>query len=182
MDATRTYPGPQPNPGTRPETPSNIASSNRKRIPMSVARQRLQLEVNAVPGHVLHWALESNLHQFLEAGYELVGRHEVVVNARNVGYDPAASGNQDLGSNVRVLAGVGESGSPEYHILVKIKEEFYREDQKLIAERNSSVLSAVFRGEKIISSDSEDNSQRYVDKERTKVSGPLFQRYRPKIT
>jgi hypothetical protein len=60
---------------------------------------------------------------------------------------------------------------------MKLAEDLWLEDRKIIDDRNASVLNSVFRGEKIIGAEKDTNQDdrdlRYVDKERTKA---LFNR------
>jgi hypothetical protein len=65
---------------------------------------------------------------------------------------------------------------------MKLKEEWFLDDQRSIAERNASVLAQIFRGEIIYGSETDkqaDRDLRYVDSDKTsvKTSGKsLFQR------
>lgn len=179
--------GPQPNPATRAESPSEPATAARKRIPMSTPRQRLQ--VPDLPGYKLYWATDSTAHQFIAAGYEFVDSREVMVNESRIGADSSLSGNQDLGSRVRIGCGTREDGSPEYHVLMKIREEWWHEDQQVKRQRNADTLAAIFTREHILGTEADgatDRAQRYVDRERTSLSTsgraakPLFQRPMPK--
>lgn len=168
-----------PNPANAPD---NVAQQPglRRRVPMSVPRRKL--EVTDVPGFHLHWFIESNVRRALQAGYEFVDDKEVVVNQSGVGNSLELTGNQDLGSRVTVVGGVGADGKEERLVLMKIKEEWFREDQKLIEERNASVLSQIFRGETIFGAENDnqsDRSLRYVDEHRTSFERSpkaLFQR------
>lgn len=166
-------------------------SLDRKRIPMSVPRQKLQ--VPPIEGYHLYWALESRLPQFLQAGYDFVDQKEVVVNNLNVSGNSALSGNASLDSRIRVVAGQTEGGQVEYHVLMKLRDEYWNEDRRLLEERNAQVLSSIFKNEQIMGSDSispEDKRQRYVKNDLTSFvppervpSGhkPLFQRPTRKV-
>lgn len=164
-----------------PETALTPNVRQRKRIPMSVARQKLQV-VDQIPDYHLHWALESNLSQYLQAGYEFVHCDEVQVNQVNVGNDSTISGNASLGTRVTIHAGTNASGQPESHVLMKLPLEFWNEDRRAIEDRNASVLSNVFRNEQILGSDKGGHETSYVDPERTSyvpsphTLKPLFQR------
>lgn len=153
-------------------------SASRKRIPMSVPRRKL--ETTVIPGFRCYWFLEERIPQAIQAGYEFVDDREVHVNQSGVASDLSVSGNQSLDSRVRIHAGGGQ-----YFILMKIKEEWFREDQQLIAKRNAEVLSQIFRGEVIVEGEGapqqsqSDRNLRYVDLDRTSLAMPqksLFQR------
>lgn len=152
---------PQANPANVPPQQSN---ATRKRIPMSVPQRRL--EVPDMPGYHLHWFRDVNVPRAIQAGYEMVKDGEVKLNQFNVGADAALSGNADLGTNIKVIAGTGEDGKPEHLNLMKIREEWWLEDQKVLESRNASVLQAIFTKEAIAGSESlssEDKAQRYVN-------------------
>ena len=80
------------------------------------------------------------------------------------------SGNTDLGSQVSVASGTDEDGNPVRMILMKIKLEWYNEDQLLVDKRNQSVADALVGGQ--IAGDKENPSDstnfRYVGS-RTKI-------------
>jgi hypothetical protein len=162
------------------EAVQKLDTAKRKRIPLSVARQRLQVDVT-LEGYVLYWPLETQVHEFLQAGYEFVTSREVTVNNRdNPAADTLQGGNSAMDDKVRVFAGLIE-GKPYYHILMKLPLEYYREDQRALLERNARMLEGIFRKEQILDSESlkvseEDKSLRYVDTQRTSISRSLFQR------
>lgn len=167
-----------PNPANPPENVSQ-EKGLRKRIPMSVPRRKL--EVTDIPGFHLHWFVDSNIERALQAGYEFCDDQEVTVNQSGVGNSLEFSGNQDLGSRVRVVAGAGRDGKGEYLTLMKLQEEFWRDDQRLIEERNASVIQQIFRGEIIYGTENDsqsDRNLRYVDREKTafQKAPSLFQR------
>jgi hypothetical protein len=169
-----------------PSNPANVApepKGNRKhRVPMSVALRRL--EVPEIAGYHLHWIKEANVGRALQAAYEFVGFDEVPqVNQRNPGTDTELSGSTDLGSHVSFVAGTGADGKPERLILMKLLEEYWREDRAQIDGRNAAVMGSIFRGEKILDKDqvsSDVEQTRYVDPERTYERRALFSRRRPK--
>lgn len=152
---------------TKPTNPANNATAvdtgARKRIPMSIPTRKL--EVPELPGYNLHWFLDHNVPRALQAGYEMVDESELPVTQRGVGTDSTVSGNSDLGSHIKVVAGQGEDGKPAYLNLMKIRLEWWQEDQKVLEERNTSVLSAIFRDEKIAGTETvspADRKQSYV--------------------
>jgi hypothetical protein len=162
-----------------PTNPANAAKPvlERKRVPMSVPTRRL--EVPEIPGFHLHWFLEGRIPRALAAGYELVKFDEVPINQRGVGTDTMISGNSDMGSNVSVIAGMGENGKPENLVLMKLREEWWQEDRKIIDERNASIFTTIFKGERILGEEHDeraDQGTRYIDADRTRGPVSLFQR------
>jgi len=142
----------------------------KKRIPMSTPSRRL--EAPEIPGYHLYWFKDSNIPRALQAGYEFVEDREAHVNQVGVGTDKTLSGNADLGSRVRVIAGTAEGGGVEHLTLMKIKEEFWIEDRKLIDARNADIMSAIFREEQIAGSDKASPADRGT----SYVKTALFQR------
>ena len=132
-----------------------------KRIPLSTPQRKL--EVPDVPGFHLHWFLDINVPRAIQGGYEFVNTHDVAVNSFSVGTSADVSGNADLGSHVKVIGGIGSDGKPEHLNLMKIREDWWREDQKILEERNASIISAIFKDEQVVgNSPGGDNTQRYV--------------------
>ena len=137
----------------------------RKRIPMSLPRQKL--EAPEIEGFHTHWFKTSNVHAALRGGYELVKDDEISLNQFGVGTSTSLSGNSDLGTNLSIPSGVDSNGKPENLILMKIKMEWWLEDQKAISDRNASVLSSIFTKEEILDNpagqlNSDEKSHRYV--------------------
>jgi hypothetical protein len=162
----------KPNPATSLAQLADPAA--RKRIPMSVPTRRL--EVPEIQGWHLHWFLESRIPRALQAGYQFVDYDEVPVNQRGIANDSTVSGNTDLGSRIRQIGGRDESGQPEHLVLMKLKEEWWQEDRKVIDEKNARMMSSIFKDEQILGAEKDipdDQGTRYVDRSRTKA---LFNR------
>jgi hypothetical protein len=162
--------------------PSNAAGSTdaeRKRIPMSVPVQRL--EAPEIPGYHLHWFTGSaeRLQRAIDGGYEFVHEREMKLNNVSLGGDSARSGNTDMGSQVSIVSGqeVGKDGQPTRLVLMKIKLEWYEEDQKLVDAKNAQVADALTGG--LMGMEGKgDSSHRYLDKARTQIPD-LFKAKRP---
>lgn len=159
------------------------SAAERKRIPMSVPVQRL--ETPGIPGYHLHWFLGTaeRLQRATDGGYEFVDEREMQINNVSLGGDSTRSGNTDLGSRVSVISGqeLGKDGQPTALILMKIKQEWYEEDQKLVDQRNEQVAASLRGG--LLGADSDspsDRANRYVDKARTQIPD-LFKPKRPKV-
>jgi hypothetical protein len=148
---------------TNPANPTAPAKAERKRIPMSIPQRKL--EVPELPGYRLYWFLDINVPRALQGGYEHVKDDEIQLNQFSPATDRAISGNADLGTNIRIYGGVDGRGQAEYLNLMKIKEEWFREDQKVLEQRNAQIMSAIFQNEEILGSERdsrEDKSLRYV--------------------
>lgn len=167
---------------TNVATKPGRTDGERKRIPMSVPVQRL--EVAELPGYHLHWFLNSGerLQRAMDGGYEFVDEREMQLNNVSLGGTSAASGNSDLGSRVSVVSGqeVGKDGQPTRLVLMKIKQEWWDEDQLLVETRNTRTRDALLGGMVGAENDSPGDTQhRYVDKSRTKIPD-FFQHKRAK--
>lgn len=103
-----------------------------------------KLTVNhTIPGYHLHIFNDEpgRVQTALEGGWEFVTPDEV----GGVG-DRVVSGNTDLGDKVRYLVGKSEKGDGLYAYLMKIKEEWWEEDQIEIQKRNDLVDDAIRGG------------------------------------
>lgn len=163
-----------PNPANAPQA----TKAERKRIPMTAPQRKLA--VPELPGYHLHWMLgtSSRIAQAQAAGYEFVDASEVNITNLRLGDDVTKSGNTDLGSRVSIVAGseTGGDGQPVRLYLMKQRQEWYEEDQKLLQSRNDSVadtLTANFRqgtvGGPAEGETTEDMANRYVNRRRSRV-------------
>ena len=125
------------------------------RIPMSLPS--LKLGVPDIPGYHLHWMRgeAGRLQQAQKGGYEFVDVDEVQLNTFGVADGGQEAPGTDLGSRVSVVG--GSDGVRMY--LMKIKEEFWDEDQQ-VKEQQSERLAAQLRGDKGIHGPG-DNTHRY---------------------
>lgn len=114
------------------------------RIPMSLPHQKLH--VPDIPGYHLHWiaGTPARLQQALAAGYEFVSPEETTVTNTGLANDMSISGNTDLGSRVSIVNGSDTEVSRLY--LMKLREEYWLQDQAALAERNEQVAQAVRGG------------------------------------
>lgn len=161
-------PSKTPNPASLPER----SLPARTRIPMSVPQQKLA--VPEIPGYHLHWMLgtEARLARARQGGYTFVEDHEVGVLSHGLANDSLGSGSTDMGSRVSVVAGgdTDAGGQAVRLILMKIKQEWWEEDQKNL-EKSSDALVAALRAGQIGVGEGgelpEDQKHRYVDPSRS---------------
>lgn len=134
-----------------PEAP--VEQKRRRRIPMTSARRKM--ETPPLPGYHLHWFSESNVPLALDAGYEFVDKKEISLNQLGVGANHMMSGNTDLGTNVSIVGSlnIGENRGPERAYLMKLPEEYRREDLAEMAEIAARPLRGIFKGELIAGPD-----------------------------
>lgn len=130
----------QPNPSNRPQ--EHKAPVERKRISMSTPQ--LKLEVPSIPGFHLHWFLGRNVPRALRGGYEFVDPSEVDLNQTGLANDAMKPGGTDLGGRLTVPAGTFE-GKPEDLFLMKTREEWWKEDQKILEKRNDDIMASLLK-------------------------------------
>ena len=109
---------------------------------------------NDSPGRIAH---------ALEVGYEFVTPDEVGGTATNV-----VSRNTDIGDKVRFLVGTNEQGDPLYAYVMKIKNEWFEEDQGEISARIDKVDDAI-RGGKL-NKEGHSSEGFYVPREGVKMT------------
>jgi len=110
-------------------------SFNGTKAKLTVGRQ--------IPGYKLYIFNDEpgRIQTALEGGWEFVRPDEV----GGVG-DKVTSVNTDLGDKVRYLVGTSEKGDGQFAYLLKIKEEWWEEDQRALQERNDLVDNAIRSG------------------------------------
>lgn len=161
------------NPGTIP----GKTQAERKRIPMNAPVSRL--ETAEIPGYHLHWFRDDpqRIERAKQAGYEFVMDKEVAPPNVSLGGSSAVSGNMDMGSAVSTVSVVGKDAVRL--VLMKIKQELFEEDQRLLERRSQQVVEALSAG--MVGAGQQgagDTSNRYVDKARTSMPD-FFKAKRP---
>lgn len=177
--------------GANPANAVDTPVTERRRIPMTVPVQKLQ--VPEVPGFFLYWmkGTPERLQQARNAGFDFVAVDEVRLNDVSLGGDGLKSGSTDLGNRVSVLASttgdgeIGSDGQPLRLYLMKQKWEWHMQDQQTLEDRNQGIAEALTTGysqgtlggaapgESI-----PDLQARYVDPKRSKIPD-MFKRKRP---
>lgn len=112
-----------------------------KRVPFGGNRQKLQ--VDEIPGYVTRWFndVDGRVERALDAGYEFVTPEE----AEGLGQGQLHQENTDLGSRVSKIVSRG-TDKVIRGVLMKIKREWYEEDQELKEQRNRMVDDALRAG------------------------------------
>lgn len=142
---------PEPTP-PRPEqvqNPANAAKTAvRERGRVSLATPMQKLEVPDIPGFVLQWFSDrpGRISRSQAGGYEFVGPDEVQINNFGLAADVLKDGNTDLGSRISVYGGANEDGSNGRLYLMKIRREWWEEDEKVRADRNEAVAASIRGG------------------------------------
>ena len=137
---------------------------SRKRIPMSVPKAKLS--VPEIAGYHLHWINDyaGRVAQAHQGGYEFVSEEEALVNSFSLGTASDLSGNTDMGSRVSVVVGKNEDGTALRAYLMKIRNEWFVEDQAVAQERVEAVDQQIKRGRVGSEADKNksDTANRYV--------------------
>lgn len=153
------------------------SKSERTRIPMSLPQQKLS--VPDIPGYHLHWmnGNPARIQAALQAGYEFVDQDEVTVNNLGLADDAGSSGSTDMGSRVSVLAGSGvdTTGQAERLYLMKIKQEWWEEDQRVLEDRNEQIATTL-RGGSDVGGNPNGSENRYIPEAHRKNVAELFTR------
>lgn len=120
---------------------------------------------NQIEGYHLHIFNDTpgRIAQALDVGYEFVSPDEVGGTAVNT-----VDRNTDIGDKVRFLVGTTDKNEPLYSYLMKIRQEFYEEDQSSLQSKNDAIDEAV-RGGKLMK-DGHTTDGFYKPKEGIKMS------------
>ena len=124
-------------------------STNFKRVPMTAPTRKL--EVPEIPGYKQYWfrGEPGRLQRALKAGYEFVKPEEVETFNHDLAGDLNLPGHTDMGDRVSVAAqdGAGEDGQYLRLYLMKIKLEWWSEDQALYEkEKIDPMVAALHAG------------------------------------
>lgn len=124
-------------------TPAADGAVRRKRGVFNGTQGKLKIE-GTIPGYHLH-ILNDDRNRLQEAqdnGYEFVTPSEIKGVSENV-----TSRNGDIGdSRVRFLVGTQENGQPLHGYLMKIRQEWYDEDQADLQHKNDQIDDSVRKG------------------------------------
>ena len=120
---------------------SNKPERTRQRGAFNGTRGKLQVG-NTIPGYHLYIFNDTpgRITAASENGYEFVAPNEVGGLTANV-----VSRNTDLGDKVRFLVGSND-GEPTYAYLMKIKQDWWDEDQKDLQKKNDQTDAAIRAG------------------------------------
>ena len=134
------------NPSMRVEEVNANKAQERKRVPMSIPRRKL--EVPEKPGYVRYWFNDypGRIQQALRGGYDFVDSRDVDITNTCLGGDVTANGNTDLGTKVSLVVGKTEEGTALRAYLMEIKEEWFKEDQTIIQDQVNMIDATIKRG------------------------------------
>jgi hypothetical protein len=115
----------------------------RERVPFSANRRRLALH-KELDGFVTRWFNDQDdrLQRAEDAGYQYVHRKEI----GQVGDKDISNGNTDVNSRVSRVVGRNVNGQPIRAYLMKIRKDWYEQDQAKKEEVNKRVDDAIRAG------------------------------------
>ena len=116
----------------------------RKRGVFNGTQSKLQVG-QQIEGYHLHIFNDTpgRIQAAIENGYEFVSPEEVGYASTNV-----TNRNVDLGGRVSVVGSKNDMGQPVQQVLLKIKQEWWDEDQEELATKNRKIEQAI-RGGKL---------------------------------
>jgi len=122
---------------------SEQKEDRKKRVPFGAHRTKLQV-TDEIKGYVMRWFNDQNgrIQQALDGGYEYVNKKEVP--KLGIGDGQLHQENSDLNSRVSKVVSRGEPIIRAY--LMKIKKEWYDEDQVAKEQVNAQVDEALRAG------------------------------------
>jgi hypothetical protein len=141
---------PKSNPGLSAEQIKNgILPDGRKRIPMNLPRPKMA--VPEIPGYYCYWFADYNIQAALDAGYEFVDGREYILNRNHPG---GGNGNTALDSHVSMVGSKASEGQPQVRAtLMKIRLEWFKDDQLEKVTRQARILEGIFDKEQVFNSE-----------------------------
>ena len=121
------------------ETP---VRQRRNRGAFNGTRGKLQVG-HQIPGYHLYFFNDEpgRIQAALDAGWEFVSPEEVGYASTNV-----TNRNVDLGDRVSVIGGKTDQGQPLQQVLLKIRQDWWEEDQAETQRRNDKTDAAIRKG------------------------------------
>jgi hypothetical protein len=129
--------------GTRDQAERNVVTAQtRQRGVFNGMNKKLDV-ISEIPGYQLRIFNDTpgRIERAKLGGWELVTRNEVAHAASNKISDL----DNDVGNKVRYIVGVTDQNEPLYAYLMKIKKEWYEEDQKDAADKIRQIEAEMVR-------------------------------------
>ena len=116
--------------------------TERKRNSFNGTEGKLTVE-HKIEGYHLHILNDTpgRIQAALDGGYEFVRPEELLSVKENV-----TSRNTDVGDKVRFLVNPSAKEGEQYGYLMKIKQEWFEEDQQALQEKNNQIDEAIRSG------------------------------------
>jgi hypothetical protein len=125
-------------------TPAADGATRKRRNTFNGTEAKISVR-QQIDGYHLHVFTDSGsrIQEAMDSGYEFVRPEEVGGVSENV-----VSRNGDLGERIRYLVNPRANGTEQYGYLMKIRQEWYEEDQAELQAKNNRIDSAI-RGGKV---------------------------------
>jgi hypothetical protein len=123
-------------------TPAADGTTRKRRNTFNGTEAKLSVR-QQIPGYHLHVFTDtgSRIQEAMDSGYEFVSPAEVGGVSENV-----VSRNGDLGERIRYLVNPRAQGTEQYGYLMKIRQEWYEEDQAELQAKNNRIDNAIRKG------------------------------------
>ena len=138
------------------------ARTERSSFNGTTGKLKIQKQIDGYHMHIFNDE-PGRIEQAIDVGYEFVTPDEIGSVATNV-----TSRNTDIGDKVRFLVGTAANNEPMYAYLMKIRQEFYDEDQSKLQAKNDAIDVAIKKG--TITKDGHTTDGFYTPKEGIKMS------------
>lgn len=125
-------------------TPATDGATRKRRNTFNGTEAKLSVR-QQIEGYHLHVLTDagSRIQEAMDSGYEFVRPEEVGGVSENV-----VSRNGDLGERIRYLVNPRAQGTEQYGYLMKIRQEWYEEDQAELQAKNNRIDASI-RGGKV---------------------------------
>jgi hypothetical protein len=122
--------------------PASNGATRKKRNVFNGTEAKISVQ-QQIEGYHLHVFTDTGgrIQQAMDSGYEFVTPDEVGGVSENV-----VSRNGDLGERIRYLVNPRAEGTEQYGYLMKIRQEWYEEDQAELQAKNNLIDAAVRKG------------------------------------
>lgn len=122
--------------------PASDGTTRKRRNVFNGTEAKLSVR-EQIPGYHLHVFTDAGnrIKEAMDNGYEFVTPQEVGGVSENV-----VSRNGDLGERIRYLVNPRAEGSEQFGYLMKIRQEWYEEDQVELQAKNNRIDAAIRKG------------------------------------
>ena len=123
-------------------TPASDGATRKRRNTFNGTEAKLSVR-QQIPGYHLHVLTDagSRIQEAMDSGYEFVRPEEVGGVSENV-----VSRNGDLGERIRYLVNPRAQGTEQYGYLMKIRQEWYEQDQAELQAKNNRIDESIRSG------------------------------------